>query len=1111
MIKFDWGELKNPEEIAIIEKYATKSKNYTIILTVIFIGFFFIFVTIYLLPHLLNVVVPLNQPRKSKSFPIEAFFDIEGSIYGLVLVFLAIASLGVIALAAYGSFLLFIQHACGMLSLTGFTLEHIFVDSEQCIYNINENEMIYKSIIRSIRFHIRTLKFIDFIKDVSEECYTIQILLALFLIATDYMKIKKEIFENTDDAIICIIHIIGIMFSLFINCHAGQQIIDHSNYVFHKTSERSSQRMDFFFENGHYDFIQISLSPVGLWPSTEPKTRLIRRFIVIFNCFSILSLQTLKIIMTNYKVDIIFEILPYFLVCFAGIFMHLNNSINSSQMYRLLEIIKDDWCEQEGTKEFEVMKKYAQDSRTYSIIMLAIFYIPIYVIMIASTLPLALDFINPLNETRPRTLPFLMEFYVDERKHFCLLLMIIFVMLLILGLTVISNCTLFLVFIQHLCGMFYVVGNMVDNVFNDKHCSELETYAKIVRCIKYHKQALEFNTPWYLLTKKSQILLWFMMARSTKPCYLSFGKPFCISIQFFASIISIITADDFQLLMEVISNFVLYLTCVLMYYNSLFNMPKISQLLELIKQDWLEKENMKEFEIMKKYAEDGRMYSLMILMLTYGLIVSVMSVSAVPYILDIYFPLNQTRFRTLPFSVELFIDIEKHYCLAWFITFFISSLSCVAIVGNYTLFAVLVFHICGMFCVVRNMLNDVVDVTKEYIRDCNTEDKAYAKIIRSIKYHKKALEFDSIFNSSFEQGLSILLVLGSIIIIITFLRIKELLIRINRDWCERGDTKEFKIMKQYAEESRIYMIIMIIINYASLFSNAFIPATPFILDIFYPLNETRPRLFPFPVKFLIDTEKYYYFLLIISYASVSLLLIAGISHYAFCLSFVQHICGMYMVVGNMLEDLFDDKTFDNFKSEDKSYPKIVQSIKYHKEALKYRELPYPVVDFIDQQKYFYHLSVLSFMVVLEMSFCGIANYALIAVFIQYMCGMFSVVGNMLENALDSKLIKSDNPNKEAEIYAKIVCSIKYHKEALKFDADFNALFETTYLIMLICAPILITLGFVRILQDDAFETKNQMETIHSLINVLCNLFFVYGNCYLGQKVIDQSVFVFDKA
>lgn len=84
-----------------------------------------------------------------------------------------------------------------------------------------------------------------------------------------------------------------------------------------------------------------------------------------------------------------------------------------------------------------------------------------------------------------------------------------------------------------------------------------------------------------------------------------------------------------------------------MYYNSLFNMSKvwmssntnnvkeiilgkkrirkiiliddswvllqISKLLEFIKRDWFEQENMKEFEIMKKYAKDGRMYSLMII------------------------------------------------------------------------------------------------------------------------------------------------------------------------------------------------------------------------------------------------------------------------------------------------------------------------------------------------------------------------------------------------------------------------------------------------------------------------------------------------------------------
>ncbi|XP_043497179.1 uncharacterized protein LOC122520922 [Polistes fuscatus] len=200
MVKFDWEELKNPEEIAIIKKYAIKSKHYTIVLSVIFGGFLFMTALSYLSPRLLDIVVPLNETRKSRAIiPIETFCKFEETIYGIILLIIVLACLGITAVAVYGSFLLFIQHTCGMLSLTGF---------------------------------------FDYLKDATEECYSIQISLALILVASDYVKlmqIKTSILgENIDDVTICIIHVIGIMFSLFINCHAGQQIIDHSNYVFYK-------------------------------------------------------------------------------------------------------------------------------------------------------------------------------------------------------------------------------------------------------------------------------------------------------------------------------------------------------------------------------------------------------------------------------------------------------------------------------------------------------------------------------------------------------------------------------------------------------------------------------------------------------------------------------------------------------------------------------------------------------------------------------------------------------------------------------------------------------------------------------------------------------------
>ncbi|KAF7412094.1 hypothetical protein HZH66_000990 [Vespula vulgaris] len=374
MIKFDWGELKNPEEMAIIKKYATKSKNYTIILTVIFIGFFFIFIVIYLLPHLLNVVVPLNQPRKSKSFPIETFFKIEDSIYGLVLIFFIIASLGVIALAAYGSFLLFIQHACGMLNLTGFILEHVFIDSEQCIYNNNENEMIYKSIIRSIRFHIRTLKFIDFIKDISEECYTIQISLVLILIASDYLKfmqIKKEISENIDDAIICIIHIIGIMFSLFINCHAGQQIIDHSNYVFHKAK-------------------------VIPWYLVSKKIQ-----------------KSAIIILMRSQKSCYLEVGRTFISSYEFFVLVLKTSMSYATLKELLEQIKFDWMKLETEQERKIFQKYAKETLILFGFLNAISFLTLS--------PVLLNVIVPLNESRIYEIPFPVEVFFDTTKtiQFC--------------------------------------------------------------------------------------------------------------------------------------------------------------------------------------------------------------------------------------------------------------------------------------------------------------------------------------------------------------------------------------------------------------------------------------------------------------------------------------------------------------------------------------------------------------------------------------------------------------------------------------------------------------------------------------------------------------------
>ncbi|KAI4498046.1 hypothetical protein M0802_006870 [Mischocyttarus mexicanus] len=300
MIKLDWEELKNPEEIAIIQKYANKSKNYTIVLSVIFIGFCLMITLSYFLPRLLDIVVPLNETRKPKVIiPIETFYKIEKNIYGLVFLIIIIAILGIAAVAVYGSF---------------------FTFSSTYLWNVKSHGDVLTEHQWDI---INYTKFIDFLKDASEECYTIQLTLALVLIASDYIKLmqinKDKLRENIDDVTVCLVHVIGIMFSVFINCHAGQQIIDHCNYVFQKAK-------------------------TAPWYLVSTKIQKL----------------AIMILMRSQK------------TCYLGVGGTFVSSYEFFLLFKMLiEQISSDWTKLRSEEEFKIFQKYAKESRLGTFVFLS--------------------------------------------------------------------------------------------------------------------------------------------------------------------------------------------------------------------------------------------------------------------------------------------------------------------------------------------------------------------------------------------------------------------------------------------------------------------------------------------------------------------------------------------------------------------------------------------------------------------------------------------------------------------------------------------------------------------------------------------------------------------
>ena len=70
--------------------------------------------------------------------------------------------------------------------------------------------------------------------------------------------------------------------------------------------------------------------------------------------------------------------------------------------------------------------------------------------------PSILDIVIPLNVSRPRQLLFPGEYFVDQQKFFYVILLQVDVTIGLIVTTLIATETLYVTYIQHVCGMFQI-------------------------------------------------------------------------------------------------------------------------------------------------------------------------------------------------------------------------------------------------------------------------------------------------------------------------------------------------------------------------------------------------------------------------------------------------------------------------------------------------------------------------------------------------------------------------------------------------------------------------------------------------------------------------------
>ncbi|OXU17525.1 hypothetical protein TSAR_009827, partial [Trichomalopsis sarcophagae] len=163
-------------------------------------------------------------------------------------------------------------------------------------------------------------------------------------------------------------------------------------------------------------------------------------------------------------------------------------------------------------------------------------------------------------------------------------------------------------------------------------------------------------------------------------------------------------------------------------------------------------------------------------------------------------------------------------------------------------------------------------------------------------------------------------------------QIKFLYTEIEKHWNTLTNEEEKKILKQYARDG--YNL-----SFGYLIGYLLVPFTPMLLDLIDPLNETRPKAFPYFAEYFIDNQKYYFELTIHGWIVCIISVQIYVTFDATYTQLVQHSCALFAIVeyrlGQATKMVTSDEDSSHKDTDKVAYNMMVGAINYHKQAIQF--------------------------------------------------------------------------------------------------------------------------------------------------------------------------------
>ncbi|XP_019885647.1 odorant receptor 4-like [Camponotus floridanus] len=246
-----------------------------------------------------------------------------------------------------------------------------------------------------------------------------------------------------------------------------------------------------FFDGRNYRVNKILLSAIGQWPYQSSKTNYIITIVITTITCSQLLTKLCSMFSYIHDMEIVIECLTPIMIDISGITKIMNSMLCVNEMRTLLDQIQADFRSLRNSGDIEILQKYADSGRKFSIIYIYTLYIVMVIFMLT---PLPALILHVANETRPML--HRVEYYVDIDKYYFPILIHGYLTVLICVTSIVATDAMLVIFVQHACGMFIITGSRIKRALQgeltDANLSVVEdkAYRNMIQCVHDHRAAI---------------------------------------------------------------------------------------------------------------------------------------------------------------------------------------------------------------------------------------------------------------------------------------------------------------------------------------------------------------------------------------------------------------------------------------------------------------------------------------------------------------------------------------------------------------------------------------------------------------------------------------------